>query len=251
MRLGGLLAPLGDSAVDPQELANHCRAFEDSGFDSIWIPQALGRGFMFSDPFVALTVAATVTNLEIGTAVVQLPLYDMPDLAHRMASLTQLAPDRFVLGVGAGSTEADFRLLDRQYSERFLDYDQRIRELRQWRDAGQYLNRDLNVWPHLIGKPPILMGTWGKNVEIAAREYDGWIASGTYRTSDEILRSLKTYRAFGGTRAIVSTIQVGPETDIELLSQQLKKYEESGIDDAILMPLNGSPPLEKLRKLVQ
>ena len=49
----------------------------------------------------------------------------------------------------------------------------------------------------------------------------------------------------------MSTIQVGPETDIELLSQQLKKYEESGIDDAILMPLNGSPPLEKLRKLVQ
>ena len=251
MRLGGLLAPLGDSAVDPQGLANHCRAFEDSGFDSIWIPQALGRGFMFSDPFVALTVAATVTNLEIGTAVVQLPLYDMPDLAHRMASLTQLAPDRFVFGVGAGSTEADFRLLDRQYSERFLEYELRISELRQWRDAGQYLNRDLNVWPHLIGKPPILMGTWGKNVEIAAREYDGWIASGTYRTSDEILQSLETYRAFGGTRAIVSTIQVGPETDIELLSRQLKKYEESGIDDAILMPLNGSPPLEKLRNLVQ
>ena len=104
MRLGGLLAPLGDSAVGPQELANHCRAFEDSGFDSIWIPQALGRGFMFSDPFVALTVAATVTNLEIGTAVVQLPLYDMPDLAHRMISIA-------FFGFGVECDESNFGLV--------------------------------------------------------------------------------------------------------------------------------------------
>ena len=94
------------------------------------------------------------------------------------------------------------------------------------------------------------MGTWGKNVEIAAREYDGWIASAKYRTTDEILRSLSKYRDCGGTRAVVSTIRVGSETDLELLSRQLEIYEEAGVDDAILMPLRGSPPLNVLRQLV-
>ena len=250
MRLGGLLAPMGKAAREPQQLASSCRAFEDAGFDSIWIPQAMARGFMFSDPFVALTVAATVTSLEVGTAVVQLPLYDMSDLAHRMASLAQLAPDRFAFGVGVGSTRADFVVAGKDYDDRFRAYDRKIAELRDWRDTGRYFDHDLSIWPHLRGKPPLLMGTWGKNIKTAACEYDGWIASATYRTTDEILRSLSEYRDFGGTRAVVSTIQVGSETDLALLYQQLEKYQEAGVDDAILMPLPGAPSLDTLRKLV-
>jgi len=250
MRLGALLGRQEEMAREPRQLADLCRAFEDAGFDSIWTPQAMGRGFMFSDPFVALTVAATVTELEIGTAVVQLPLYEMPDFAHRMASLAQLAPDRFVLGIGVGSTRTDFVVVGKDYDERFHAYQRKITELRQWRDTGRYLDHDLSIWPHLLGKPPLLLGTWGKNVEIAARDYDGWIASAKNRTTDEILRSLSKYRSCGGKRAVVSTIRVGSETDLDLLARQLEIYEEAGVDDAVLMPLEGSPPLNVLRQLV-
>lgn len=41
-----------------------------------------------------------------------------------------------------------------------------------------------------------------------AGEFDGWIASGMYRSPAECVDALTGYRVSGGGRAIVSTIQV-------------------------------------------
>ena len=119
MRLGALLGPIVDP-TQTQALAEQARTFAGEGFDSLWSAQAIGRGFMFTDPFVALTVAATVAEqVEIGTAVLQVPLYQSIDLAHRVFSLQQICGDRFIFGVGAGSTANDFTALGRDY-ERFV-----------------------------------------------------------------------------------------------------------------------------------
>ena len=73
-----------------------------------------------TDPLIALTVAATVTEeVEVGTAVLQIPLYEPMDLANRIFSLQQIAGDRFIFGVGAGSTAADYAVHGRSYEARF------------------------------------------------------------------------------------------------------------------------------------
>ena len=80
MRLGALLGPVAQSQ-NPQELAQQARSYAAEGFDSLWSAQAIGRGFMITDPFVTLAVAASVTeDVELGTAVLQLPLYHPVDV---------------------------------------------------------------------------------------------------------------------------------------------------------------------------
>ena len=86
---------------------------------------------MVTDPFVAMTVAATVTEgVEIGSAILQLPLYQSADLAHRVLSLQQVCGDRLLLGVGAGSTANDFAAFGRSFEARFRDFTTTLADLR-------------------------------------------------------------------------------------------------------------------------
>ncbi len=96
----------------------------------------------------------------------------------------------------------------------------------------------------------MLLGSWGKGVATAARDYSGWIASGHYRTPDEVLSALAEYRGHGGGRAIVSTIQVSGETDIGEFGERLSRFAEGGFDDAVVMLLPGAPSPETIRALV-
>jgi hypothetical protein len=95
-----------------------------------------------------------------------------------------------------------------------------------------------------------LLGSWGRGVARAAREYDGWIASGAYRQPDEVIEALRRYRAAGGGRAVVSTIQLGPRTDLGELRERLGRFAAAGFDDAVVMFLPGAPAPSVVRALV-
>ena len=87
-------------------------------------------------------------------------------------------------------------------------------------------------------------------VKLAARAYDGWIASANYRTPEEVVGALGVYRAAGGSRAIVPTIQVSSATDLGKLQAMLRQFAKAGFDDAVLMVHAGAASPEALRKLV-
>ncbi len=203
------------------------------------------------DPLLALTAAAAVTTrVELGTGILQLPLYHPADVVLKVLTLLQIAGDRLLLGVGAGSTQADYALHDQVFSRRFHQMEISLKALRQGFASGQVGNGDVGLPPNLKGGPPLLLGTWGQNVKRAATEFDGWIASGLHRTPVECGEALKAYQAAGGQRAIVSTILVMGNTDIGALREQLTSYAEAGFDDAVLMVYPGAPSLEALRALV-
>jgi alkanesulfonate monooxygenase SsuD/methylene tetrahydromethanopterin reductase-like flavin-dependent oxidoreductase (luciferase family) len=250
MRLGALLGPIVDAA-QTRALATQARALVDAGYTSLWTAQAIGRGFMMSDPFVTLAVAATITEeVELGTAVVQVPLYAPADLAHRVFSLMQIAGPRLRLGIGAGSTGQDFVAFGRPYDERFRDFTDRTCVLRAFLRDGRAGDVDLTPWPAVQGGPPVLLGSWGKGVERAAQDYDGWIASGAYRQPNEVIEALGRYRRAGGGRAIVSTLQLGARTDVGELRERLARFAEAGFDDAVVMFLPGGPRPEAVRRLL-
>ncbi len=253
MRLGALLGPVLDTG--PNELADQARQLEAAGYESLWSAQAIGRGFMITDPLIALTVAATVTTaIELGTAIVQLPLYHPTDLAHRVLSLQQVTGPRLLLGVGAGSTEHDFDAFERDFRVRFREFDESLTELEVAFQTGANATAELSPWRSVEGGPPIYFGTWSGGVERAATQFAGWIASGHYRTPDELEEALKRYRGArsdGGGRAIVSTIQLPARKSLGEVADLLGRFEEMGFDDAVVMFLPGGVSPEEVRGLVQ
>lgn len=250
MKLGALLGPIVDAGRS-DTLAEQARRFAAEDFSSLWSAQMVGRGFMYVDPFVTLSIAASVTrNPEIGTAAIQIPLFEPAELAHRVFSLQQICGDRLILGVGAGSTRADFDVFNRDYDSRFREFTRKLDLFREFLAHGAVGEIDLTPWPDVLGGPPIYFGTWGKGVERAAREFDGWIASLTYRSAQEVVEALARYKAAGGGRAIASSIQVNAATDLGELRALFDTLAEAGFDDAVVACLPGSPAPDEIRKLV-
>ncbi len=251
MRLGALLGPVTGNSP-PDFLAEQARRYAGEGFDSLWSAQALGRGFMLPDPFIALSVAATAApEMEIGTAVVQAPLYDPMDLAHRIFSLQQVCGNRLIMGLGAGSTADDFAAFSRPFETRFGDFRTLVGSLRQILRTGNSERGDLSPWPSVRGGPPLFLGSWGRGVERAAREFDGWIASAHYRTPEQVIAALGRYRQAGGGRAVVSTIQLPAGTDLGELRDRLARFAEAGFDDAVVFILPGGPAPDAVRRLLK
>jgi probable F420-dependent oxidoreductase len=94
---------LGASLPLPPDL-NMCRRVaeraEPLGYESLWIADT-GAG---PDAFVVAAVAAGVTSrARIGTAVVPIYTRALPVLAAGTGTVAQLAPGRFVLGIGISS----------------------------------------------------------------------------------------------------------------------------------------------------
>ena len=120
--------------------------------------------------------------------------------------------------------------------------------LRTLLKTGRAGNVDLAPWP-LTGQvpPPMFLGTWGRNVETAARDYEGWIASAHYRTDDQLAPVIGKFRAAGGKRAIVTNLEVPDNGDLETVAKRLERQAELGFDDAVLA--FNSPTDKLLREL--
>ncbi len=75
------------------------RRAEELGYESLWIADSGGP-----DPFVVAAAAAAVTSrVRIGTAVIPAYTRTPPVISSAAASCAELAPGRFVLGIGASS----------------------------------------------------------------------------------------------------------------------------------------------------
>lgn len=247
MRMGAVLVPFSPQRQE-QSLAERARRYAGAGFTSLWAATSIGRGVFMTDPFIALAVAASVTrDVELGTGIVQVPLHHPVELAHRVLSLVEVCGDRLVLGVGAGSSETDFASLQRDYEGRLDALHRDLARLRDLLRTGRSGEISLNPIP--APAPPIFYGTWGSDIERAAREFDGWIASALYRGAGALETRLKRYRAAGGRRAIVTTIIVNPGSDLGKLRSRLQQYADYGFDDAVIMFMPGAPEPERVRSL--
>jgi len=251
--------------------AEYARRIEAAGFPGIWVGDSMGRGRPTLDPLVELAVLAAVTErVELGIGVLQLSLRHPIELAHRVQSVQALSGGRLRLGVGSGSTRADFELLG-------LDYDHRFRAMRialetmhrVWR--GEPVNGGtLSLWPGCEGGPPILMGAWRSPrwITYAAKECQGWTPSGRYSSWDDLEAGMRIYRDAGGANAVLANVAVDlanrPEsaelaaaTNVALVCppdearRRLKRMEQLGFDEVLLVSQYGEfEELERARDLL-
>src|ERR1700722_3082332 len=98
MRIGTMIRP--DPSLEPHDrllsrMADFARRIEASGFPGIWVGDSLGRGRPTLDPLVALAALAVATDkVELGIGVLQVPLRNPIELAHRVQSVQALSGGR-------------------------------------------------------------------------------------------------------------------------------------------------------------
>lgn len=231
MRLGSVLHP-GGSADNPRFVADTAAALEDMGYDSLWVFDAVGRGFMMPECLTALAVAATTTTrVELGTGVIQLGWRSIPEVAYRAWTVHQLSEGRLLLGVGPGSTETDFMAMGGDFSARFDRFRTQLDELRQAFATGATNGVELS--PFAAGAPPVLVGAWrGPWVARAAEGFAGWVASAGYNDDATLEDALGRYRAAGGTRAVCTNLQLGADLDAGL--ERARHLAGLGFDDVVV-----------------
>jgi alkanesulfonate monooxygenase SsuD/methylene tetrahydromethanopterin reductase-like flavin-dependent oxidoreductase (luciferase family) len=194
-----------------EAVQQRAREIEEAGFDGIWIGDTVHRGTHISpDPLMWLLTAALATRrVELGVAVLQLPLRQPFELAQRLATMNALTQGRFTLGVGAGSTRTDFDANRVDYEARFKILTEYLPIIRKLSNGEQVGSANLAPWTRPGGAPRILIGAWanGPWVRRAAREYDGWLASGHYTRGVKALADgIKRFRDAGGKRAVLANV---------------------------------------------
>jgi hypothetical protein len=142
-------------------ITDFARQVEPRGFPGIWIGDSLGRGRPTLDSLQVLTALAAVTHrVELGISVLQLPLRNPIELAHRVQSLQAMSNNRLILGVGSGSTRDDFELLGYDYDHRFRTFKNDLEIMNRVWNGEPVNGGTLSTWPGCKGGPPILIGAW-------------------------------------------------------------------------------------------
>jgi len=187
------------------------RRVEAAGFPGIWIGDSLGRGRPTLDSLQVLAALAAVTSkVELGISVLQLPLRNPIELAHRVQSVQAMSDNRLVLGVGSGSTRDDFELLGYDYDHRFRTFKNDLEIMDKVWNGEPVNGGTLSTWPGCAGGPPILIGAWRSPrwITYAAKEAQGWTPSGRYSSLEDLEFGMKTYREAGGTNAVLANCSV-------------------------------------------
>jgi alkanesulfonate monooxygenase SsuD/methylene tetrahydromethanopterin reductase-like flavin-dependent oxidoreductase (luciferase family) len=257
MRLGvGLPHQRADgTSFTTEEVMARARAIEAAGFDGIWVPDSIGRlRTPRPDPLMWLLLAGAATRrVELGTAILQVPLRRTVELAQRLLTLHAVTGGRFVAGLGAGSTVDDFNALGVDYQARFRTLADALPRMKRLFQGEEVDSASLHPWPDAVGGPPIVIGSWesGPWVVRAAREYDGWMASGGMTSFNALASGIQRFRDAGGKRAMVGTIDVdlaAPSVVLddsdrfhlrcgaEEAAHRLQRLAELGFDDALLRP---------------
>ena len=83
-------------------ITDFARQVEAIEFPGVWVGDSVGRGRPTLDSLQVLPSLAAVTQrVELGIAVLQLPLRHPIELAHRVQTLQAMSNNRLILGVGS------------------------------------------------------------------------------------------------------------------------------------------------------
>lgn len=268
MKLGIVLSTRDGDVMAGASYVDAIRRVERLGFDSLWFFDGVGRGYLNIDPLGGACAAAAVTErIEIGTCIVQAPLRHPVELAQRALTAHMLSEGRFRFGLGAGSTEGDFKALGVSFDDRFKLLRQSLETMPAlWR--GETVDGvNLTPWPAALGGPPILIGSWAGSrwIPIAAQQFDGWIGSAMYTDAAALKDGVARYKDLGGKRAVVTNVHIdlsapskplgeGDKFDLrcgpEEAATRLNWLAACGFDDAILVVQDhGEENLAQLRAL--
>jgi probable F420-dependent oxidoreductase len=186
------------------------------------------------DPFVALAFAAAATKtLKVGTSVCLVIEHDPIVLAKEIASLQNLSGGRFVFGVGAGWNKLEMRNHGTDPATRHGNMRERVEAIKAiWtQEEAEYHGKHVDFdpiwqWPKPDPAPPVFIGGNGPRVEDRVLRYgDGWMPN--MKDVGELRERVAALRERAGRRV--------PVTFYGAQADQLDRYEEAGVDRALIV----------------
>jgi len=215
----GLVVPTWCSPPDHlrwADILDLAREAENAGFDSLWasdhlllestnaelrrraggeVPpgaEVLPEGYF--EAFSALAaLAAAVPGMELGT-LVACTAYRNPGLLAKIAdAIDDISGGRFILGLGAGDSEAEHRVFGFDYEQPISRFEEALTIIRRLLREGRldfegrfYRIRELELLPRgpRPAGPPILIGTLNPRPRMQrlvaqyADAWNGWLAYG-------------------------------------------------------------------------
>jgi alkanesulfonate monooxygenase SsuD/methylene tetrahydromethanopterin reductase-like flavin-dependent oxidoreductase (luciferase family) len=271
----GIQLPEVEREVRWPEYLAMARAAEAVGFDSIWVGDHLlyrgddGRERGPWDAWTLLGALATGTErVQLGP-LVACTAFHPPGLVARMAAtLAEVSGGRFVLGLGAGWNEEEFRAFGLPFDHRVSRFEESFTIIRRLL-AGERVTlagshsqaEDAVLIPAPPTRPPLMIGSNGpRMLSIALPHVDAWnswyedfgnsaegFAALSERISEaarlggrdptEIQRSACVYVALDGSdEQRASTPKAPPLAGpARRIASSLSEFAEAGADEAILV----------------
>lgn len=203
----GLVLPQTGAGATREHVTSFASVAEQSGYASLWVsdhvvfPREFSSRYPYApdgrlparfqsdtellEPLTLLAFVAAITErVEIGTAVMVLPMRNPVLHAKVIASLDRLAGGRFVFGVGVGWCREEFEVLSASFEHRGARVDEQIALMRSLWSGEEVTHHgefyDIDGWVCRPTPPrpiPIWIGgAMPPALRRAGRLGDGWIA---------------------------------------------------------------------------
>src|SRR3954452_16524313 len=171
----GIQLPEVEREVRWPELLDMVRAIEDLGVDSVWVGEHLFYRWEDrprSGPWEAWTllsaIAASTTRVELGPLVACTNFHNPALLAKQAALIDEVSGGRFVLGLGAGWNEPEFRAFGFPYDRTVSRFEESFEIVRRLL-AGEHVTfegefhsvDDAVLLPPATRTVPIMLGSNG------------------------------------------------------------------------------------------
>ena len=250
------------------------RAAEDAGFDSIWLGDHLlyrGDGEE-RGPWEAWTLlgalAAVTERVDVGPLVACTAFHPPGLIAKMAATVAEVAGGRFVLGLGAGWNEGEFRAFGLPYDHRVSRFEESFTVIRGLLSGervtlhGRFVQaEDAVLLPAPPSRPRLMVGSNGARMLAATLPHvDAWntwyadyrnsperfeelngritaAAEGAGRDPTEVERSACVLVALDGSVGERASTPATPplEGSAERVAAGLRELAEAGADEVILV----------------
>jgi alkanesulfonate monooxygenase SsuD/methylene tetrahydromethanopterin reductase-like flavin-dependent oxidoreductase (luciferase family) len=244
------------------ELLAMARVAEESGFDSVW----LGDHMLYRDdrgergPWDAWTtlaaLAASTERVRLGPLVAATAFHPPGLIARMAATIDEVSGGRFVLGLGAGWNETEFRAFGLPFDYKVSRFEEAFEIVRRLL-AGEHVTLrgrfyevdDAVLLPPPARRVPLMVGTTGPRMMAAARPHVDWwncwyswygnrpdgFAELSARFPGSFSRSACVLVSIGGGADERPLEESAPAVDASELAGHLEALAAAGADEAILV----------------
>jgi alkanesulfonate monooxygenase SsuD/methylene tetrahydromethanopterin reductase-like flavin-dependent oxidoreductase (luciferase family) len=259
----GVQLPEVEREVRWPELLAIAQAAEESGFDSIWVGDHMlyrGDGRPERGPWDAwaalAALAASTTSVRLGPLVAATAFHPPGLVARMAAAIDEISGGRFVLGLGTGWNEVEFRAFGVPFDHRVARFEEAFEIVRRLLAGervtfeGRYHRAaDAVLLPPPRRRVPLLVGTTGPRMMAAAGPHVDWwncwyswygntssgFAELNARFEGGFQRSACVLVAVEGGRDERTSEDDAPPVDVRDLRAHLDELAEAGADEAILV----------------
>jgi alkanesulfonate monooxygenase SsuD/methylene tetrahydromethanopterin reductase-like flavin-dependent oxidoreductase (luciferase family) len=259
----GVQLPEVEREVRWPKLLAIARAAEESAFDSIWVGDHMlyrdeGRGER--GPWDAWTtlaaLAASTERVRLGPLVAATPFHPPGLLARMAAAIDEISRGRFVLGLGTGWNELEFRAFGIPFDYKVSRFEEAF-EIVQRLLAGKHVTlrgrfydvEDAVLLPPPARRVPLMVGTTGPRVMAAVAPHVDWWNCwySWYGNRPDGFAELSARFPGGFSRSACVLVSVGggaderpreedaPPVDATDLAHHLEALAAAGADEAILV----------------